>query len=621
MARGYSWRQNRKQGSIVWIALFLLVGTSFIAGATSRSWAQPSAQSEPQPSHTVQPGETLSEIAAAYGVALADLMALNGITEPDQIYVGQELTLPANAVRIGPSEIEIPTHTVAAGETLSQIARRYGLSTARLMFLNGISDADAIYTGQVLRLPVEISTPAAGVASEPQVRPAATPAVPTSVAEVATESATESATPVNLPATHEVQPGETLSEIAKQYGLTVQAMLAANGIQNADAIYSGQVLRIPGAPTATSTDTPTATPSPTASFTPADAMTPPAESTAVAETNQTAIPTDSAASEAPASLLAALNRTYTVRLNDTLPRIAQRLGVDLADLQRINRIYASRDLVVGAELIVPAAGDDLRVLQPERSYTVQPGDSLSVIAKNFGLSLAELMAANYIDNPDTIAVGQQLLIPSLAPADENPAAAPRIGPQRSGYYSYAVQPGETLSELATAFDSTMLALLDYNGLPNAETVYQGLELRIPYGPPPLPVRLPPVVTSGTSFLVSLSRQECWLFWGKVVKRRWKCSTGYGEFVTRTGNFAVQSKIENAKSNAYRLDMPYWLGIYNVGDYENGIHGLPVSWATGKKIWTSLIGQPATFGCAMLDDKDAAELFDAAYIGMPVYIID
>jgi lipoprotein-anchoring transpeptidase ErfK/SrfK len=67
-------------------------------------------------------------------------------------------------------------------------------------------------------------------------------------------------------------------------------------------------------------------------------------------------------------------------------------------------------------------------------------------------------------------------------------------------------------------------------------------------------------------------------------------------------------------------MPYWLGIYNVGDYENGIHGLPVEWDTGKKIWERLIGEPATFGCAMLDDRDAAVLFEMAYIGMPVHVI-
>ena len=67
-------------------------------------------------------------------------------------------------------------------------------------------------------------------------------------------------------------------------------------------------------------------------------------------------------------------------------------------------------------------------------------------------------------------------------------------------------------------------------------------------------------------------------------------------------------------------MPYWLGIYDVGSYENGIHGLPVRWETGEKIWGGLIGQPATFGCAMLDDDDAAVLFDLAYLGMPVHIV-
>jgi hypothetical protein len=54
-------------------------------------------------------------------------------------------------------------------------------------------------------------------------------------------------------------------------------------------------------------------------------------------------------------------------------------------------------------------------------------------------------------------------------------------------------------------------------------------------------------------------------------------------------------------------------------YENGIHGLPVKWDTGEKIWGGLIGQPATFGCAMLDDEDAKTLYDLAYLGMPVYI--
>ena len=62
----------------------------------------------------------------------------------------------------------------------------------------------------------------------------------------------------------------------------------------------------------------------------------------------------------------------------------------------------------------------------------------------------------------------------------------------------------------------------------------------------------------------------------------------------------------AKSTAYELDMPYWLGIYDVGTFENGIHGLPLRW---DKIWEGFIGQPAYFGCAMLADKEAQTLYD------------
>ncbi len=76
----------------------------------------------------------------------------------------------------------------------------------------------------------------------------------------------------------------------------------------------------------------------------------------------------------------------------------------------------------------------------------------------------------------------------------------------------------------------------------------------------------------------------------------------------------------AKSSAYELDMPYWLGIYDVGTFENGIHGLPIRWDTDEKIWEGLIGQPATFGCAMLEDEDAETLYDLAFLGMPIHIV-
>jgi lipoprotein-anchoring transpeptidase ErfK/SrfK len=122
-------------------------------------------------------------------------------------------------------------------------------------------------------------------------------------------------------------------------------------------------------------------------------------------------------------------------------------------------------------------------------------------------------------------------------------------------------------------------------------------------------------------MVSLSRQQCWVFRGDQMVHEWTCSTGYGEWTTRTGTFAIKTMEELAKSSAHRLDMPYWLGIYDVGAYENGIHGLPTRWSDGQKIWTGLIGQPATYGCAMLGDQDAAQLFELSFLGMPVHVVN
>lgn len=547
-------------GSILLLVALLLV---LLPAAVLR--AQTGATADPPTIHVVAAGETLSEIAKAYGVTLADLMAENGITDPDSIIIGQELQLPA-AVQPQPTAAQLSIHVVQAGETLSEIAKQYGVSLTRLMLVNGIQNADAVYAGQELTIPRPASAE----------RAAAAEAVETLVAAVDTPPDRATATP---------------TPPAAQATAVITAPVT--GVDNEPADATAE----PATPTATD---PTVTP---------DADT------------SAAVTTDSAP-VAPMARIASLNQRYQVRSGDTFARIALRLGVDAEALRRLNRLSSDdlTNLRAGQELLLPATGTDLQVRKPAQTYVVQPGDSLGSIANQFELTLADLLAANGIADPNLLAVGQQLTIPAPSAAAEDDAPV-RVGPQRSGFYYYTVQPGETTSELAQAFNTSQLAILEYNGLPDEETVYAGLEIRIPYGPPVLPQRRPPVPASGTSFLVSLSRQACWLFAGDRVVYSWNCSTGYGEWITRVGSFAVQSKIEMAQSSAYRLDMPYWLGIYNVGDYENGIHGLPVEWDTGEKIWERLIGEPATFGCAMLDDRDAVVLFTLAYIGMPVHIIN
>lgn len=527
--------------------LFLLLSFSSFSQDV---WGQQEQQT-PR-THEVTAGETLSTIAESYGITVEELMAENGITDPNAINIGQLLRLPGHAER-QPTPAPLPTHVVEAGETLSEVAEAYNVSLTRLMLVNGLRDANAVFVGQELRIPLAV-------------------AEDTATAAPPSPSATMRLTPT--PTARLAMPEE------------------------------------PPAPTGT-TPVP-ATPQ-------ATAMPPQSASQRI---NRPLLPAD-LDPEVVAAQIASLNRTYTVSEGDTFARIALRAGVDQEALRQLNGLVEEDlgNLLIGQRLLLPATGEDLRVYRPGKEYVIQPGDSLGSIANQFDLALADLLTANYIADPNTISIGQKLTIPQPTTSEAALAQQNRtIGPARNGFYYYTVQVGDTLSELAKAFNSTKLALLEYNGLPDEETVYAGLELRIPYGPPALPNRRPPVPASGTSFLVSLSRQQCWLFQGTTVARAWTCSTGYGEWITRIGTFAVQSKIEVAESNAYRLDMPYWLGIYNVGQYENGIHGLPVDWDTGEKLWEGLIGEPATFGCAMLDDTDAAELFAIAYIGMPIHVI-
>ncbi len=388
--------------------------------------------------------------------------------------------------------------------------------------------------------------------------------------------------------THVVRYGETLSEIAQSYGVDMDALMALNGITNPHAIYVGQSLRLPGA------------------------LAPKTQEMASRSQSEPARTNGKPA-------FASLNRVYTVQAGDTLGWIALRYGVDinaLIDLNHLDEGDGAR-IAAGRQLLLPATADDLRVSEPTRTYAVQPGDSLGLIAQSFDVSMELLQAVNRIRRPDEIYIGQELVIPGRTVAGEKA----QVGPPRRGFLYHVVRPGETLSELAQQFNSTPQAIVKYNDLPDEMTVFSGLEIRIPYGPPPIPQRKPPVPLSGTRFLISISRQRCWILQGDKVQFEWKCSTGQGQWVTRTGTFPVKTKMEMAQSSAYRLDMPYWLGLYDVGDFENGIHGIPIVWETGQKLWDELVGQPATFGCAMLLDEDAARLFDLAYIGMPVHIVD
>ena len=167
---------------------------------------------------TVRAGDILSLIALEYGVSTQSIMNANGISNPDLLFMGQELIIPGVSQTVSTTSVIV---TVEWGDSLSAIAEDYGVSVASLMEANGITNANSIFAGQELKVP--------GVSGPLQ------PAGPVLVTVVS---------------------GDTLSEIASKYGVGLSVLMNENGITKPDAIYIGQKIRIPGTGVAPATTLP-----------------------------------------------------------------------------------------------------------------------------------------------------------------------------------------------------------------------------------------------------------------------------------------------------------------------------------------------------------------------------
>ncbi len=97
--------------------------------------------------YTIRPGDTLSEIAAKYGTSYQRIALYNGIGNPNLIYAGENIRIP-----IGGNVTGSRYYTVRSGDTLSEIALRFGTTVQSLQQLNNIENPNLIYAGQALRI-------------------------------------------------------------------------------------------------------------------------------------------------------------------------------------------------------------------------------------------------------------------------------------------------------------------------------------------------------------------------------------------------------------------------------------------------------------------------------------
>ena len=130
----------------------------------------PGTGSDPAPSNSyyvVNRGDTLSAIAARYGITTQALVQANGLASANLIYVGQRLLIPGGSSAPPPPSSTTGYYTVQGGDTLSSVAVRHGVTAWAIIQANQIANPNFIYVGQRLVIPGG-SSPAPAPAPAPQ---------------------------------------------------------------------------------------------------------------------------------------------------------------------------------------------------------------------------------------------------------------------------------------------------------------------------------------------------------------------------------------------------------------------------------------------------------------------
>jgi LysM repeat protein len=233
------------------------------------------------PVYTVQKGDTLSSIASMYGTSWKKLAEYNALSNPNKLLVGQEIRIPggrsatvapvsrptAPVVSAKSTTSAKPTasakapikqgasYVIQRGDTLSGIASRAGLTVNEIKAANAL-DSNRIVAGKSLSIPKkgEVSVSAYSAApSRTSVAKAPKPAPVAELAPIAEDVAPAplAAPPAAAPSAsapvyeHVLYPGETLEDVARQYGSSQDEIMLLNGITSPDAVKPGTKLLVP----------------------------------------------------------------------------------------------------------------------------------------------------------------------------------------------------------------------------------------------------------------------------------------------------------------------------------------------------------------------------------------
>ncbi|MEF3696599.1 DUF459 domain-containing protein [Desulfolutivibrio sp.] len=454
-----------------------------VASAKPDTSAPSAAQTENIPGdapgrHTVRSGETLWLVAKNAGTTMAALVASNPGLHPDRLAAGQVLTLPAPAaapqaetitVEVAaaapaaiPSEqpaapetppaqtalaladdvpaaapraddhaeqveqaapaTSVGTYAVLPGDSIWTVAKKLGVSARELVRANSSIDPDRLSLGQLLYVPAKTQMAQAAPTTETPARTAQAADGPS----------------------HVLAQGDNFWSVAKRLGVRVSDLRAANPGRDPKKLQPGQTLAMPTAPAQTET-----------------------------------------AAATPATRI---DGGYAVADGDNLWSIARRFGVSVSDLKKANAGVRPDRLQPGQRLAIPepsapsqaqsapAPGQVVQGQDGVTAYAVAGGDTPWTVAKRFGVSVEQLLAANDGVNPKRLQIGQLLTIPSEAAPD---MAKGRDQRQDADAVRVPVAKGDNLWSLARRYGLRVDDLLAVNQGIDPQRLEIGSELAIP----------------------------------------------------------------------------------------------------------------------------------------------
>ena len=240
--------------------------------------------------------------------------------------------------------------------------------------------------------------------------------------------------------TYTVKKGDTIYGIARKFGLKPSVIMDANDLTASSKLYVGQQLKI--------------------------------QSSSSKENSRKTFNSKD-------------GTIYTVEKGDSIYKISKKFGVSMQCIREANSLHSDK-LLVGQKLTIPASCEKIQQSScinlstgGEKLYVVVSGDSISAIAKKFGVKSSDIIRVNNLQNPDKLKVGQQLKIPSKGEVITKPATNTALEHSLSPDGTYTVVSGDSLSSIAKRFGVKTSDIVRANNMQNPDSLRIGQKLHIP----------------------------------------------------------------------------------------------------------------------------------------------